>query len=284
LILLRVIYHALSLSHLSPSVYFIFVSLLSGANLSKANLRETMLWGAHLQNADLKMAQLQGANLYKANLHGADLTNVSLANKDGIGPRLVDVQWGTTNLAVVNWSQMAEIGEEYLARKTKPGHRGIKDTRIKLDEYKGAVRVNRQLVVVLREQGLNEEADYFAYRGQKLQCVVWRIQRKFGKYFFLKFLDLFAGYGYRPGRPLFWYLLVIVSFASAYVFFGHVSPFPDALVFSLMSFHGRGFFPSLSGETSLHNPLVVLAALEAVIGLFIEISFIATFTKRFFGS
>lgn len=51
-----------------------------------------------------------------------------------------------------------------------------------------------------------------------------------------------------------------------------------------MSFHGRGFFPSLSGETNLHNPLVVLAAFEAVVGLFIEISFIATFTKRFFGS
>lgn len=52
---------------------------------------------------------------------------------------------------------------------------------------------------------------------------------------------------------------------------------------SLASFHGRGFFPSLSGETNLHNPLVVLAAIEAVVGLFIEISFIATFTQRFFG-
>jgi hypothetical protein len=43
-------------------------------------------------------------------------------------------------------------------------------------------------------------------------------------------------------------------------------------------------FPSLSNETNLHNPLVALAAAEAVIGLFIEISFIATFSKRFFGS
>jgi len=50
-----------------------------------------------------------------------------------------------------------------------------------------------------------------------------------------------------------------------------------------MSFHGRGFFPSLSSETNLHNPLVMLAAAEAIIGLLIEISFIATFTQRFFG-
>jgi hypothetical protein len=30
-------------------------------------------------------------------------------------------------------------------------------------------------------------------------------------------------------------------------------------------------------------PLTGLAAVEAVVGLFIEISFIATFTQRFFG-
>jgi hypothetical protein len=55
------------------------------------------------------------------------------------------------------------------------------------------------------------------------------------------------------------------------------------LVFSLMSFHGRGFFPSLSSETSLHNQVVEIAAIEAVVGLLIEISFIATFTQRYFG-
>ena len=48
-----------------------------------------------------------------------------------------------------------------------------------------------------------------------------------------------------------------------------------------MSFHGRGFFPALSQETNLHDPLVMLAVAEAIIGLLIEISFIATFTQRF---
>jgi hypothetical protein len=55
----------------------------------------------------------------------------------------------------------------------------------------------------------------------------------------------------------------------------------EAAVFSLTSFHGRGFFP---GGLSLDDPVTVLAALEAVIGLFIEISFIATFTQRCFGA
>jgi hypothetical protein len=53
-------------------------------------------------------------------------------------------------------------------------------------------------------------------------------------------------------------------------------------VFSVASFHGCGLFPS--ENVTLHSPLTVLAALEAVIGLLIEISFIATFTQRFFGA
>jgi hypothetical protein len=54
-----------------------------------------------------------------------------------------------------------------------------------------------------------------------------------------------------------------------------------ALVFSVTSFHGRGFFP---GGIALDDPITVTAAAEAIIGLLIEISFIATFTQRFFGS
>ena len=56
-------------------------------------------------------------------------------------------------------------------------------------------------------------------------------------------------------------------------------PWVEALTFSVTSFHGRGFFP---GVPLLADRKIQLAALEAVLGLFIEISFIATFTQRFF--
>ncbi len=36
--------------------------------------------------------------------------------------------------------------------------------------------------------------------------------------------------------------------------------------------------------SSTGDPVAILAAIEAIIGLLIEISFIATFTQRFFGS
>ena len=53
----------------------------------------------------------------------------------------------------------------------------------------------------------------------------------------------------------------------------------EALVVSLTAFHGRGFF---SNQFTPGDPQSFVAAAEAVIDLLIEISFIATFTQRFF--
>ncbi len=253
------------------------------ADLGDADLSEADLIGADLSGASLSGADLSGANLWGATLINAYLRSVffdrrttlgSVAFSDGESKSasVADVSWGGVNLAVVDWESVKLLGDEYKARDSKD-----------LSDYQSAVRANRQLAVVLREQGLNEQADHFAYRAQLLQRVVWRKQRRPLKYLFSLILDLLAGYGYRPGRTVLWYLFVIVSFAVAYFAVGHLPPFPDALVFSLMSFHGRGFFPSLSSETSLHNQVVEIAAIEAVVGLLIEISFIATFTQRFFG-
>ncbi len=61
----------------------------------------------------------------------------------------------------------------------------------------------------------------------------------------------------------------------------HSSPLAwyEAVVLSISSFHGRGLFPT---GLSLGDPVAILAAVEAIIGLLIEITFIATFTQRFF--
>jgi hypothetical protein len=147
------------------------------------------------------------------------------------------------------------------------------------------VRANRQLALALQAQGLNEDAVRFAYRAQVLQRIVLRRQRRIGRWLFSHFLDALAGYGYKPGRSVVAYLCVIVGFAVVYFELGqavgpHLS-FIGALTFSLTSFHRRGFFP---GGVTLNDPITQVAAVEAVLGLLIEISFIATFTQRFFGS
>jgi hypothetical protein len=115
--------------------------------------------------------------------------------------------------------------------------------------------------------------------------------------------DLLAGYGYAPERTMGVYLAVIVGLTFAYLHFGvldancaitgvnstgsitakctltHPLTMQEAIIFSITSFHGRGFFP---GGLGLDSPITLIAAVEAIIGLIIEASFIATFTQRFF--
>jgi len=286
---------------------------LEGASFRWAHLEGTQFFGAYMQEARLRGATLSGAVLIRARLEGASLgwaylggtmmpkklapANLRQAfldtttNLDGIilGDEqqgvisLVDTSWGNVNLAVVDWAPIKMLGDEREAHQQALEEGAKKEKSRLLVKFQQAVRANRQLAIALQAQGLNEDAARFAYRAQKLQRGVARQQRKFGQFLFSLFLDLLAGYGYRPRRSLLWYLIIIFGFAAAYFAFGHLSLLPDALVFSLTSFHGRGFFPGLGNETSLHNPLVVLAAFEAVVGLLIEISFIATFTQRFFG-
>ncbi|HEX4714639.1 MAG TPA: pentapeptide repeat-containing protein [Ktedonobacteraceae bacterium] len=256
---------------------------LEGAYLNEANLNETLLYKAHLERTFLYKAHLEGARLSQTRVEERHLKKALESGEQHIGPSLADAQWGHVNLAVVQWSQVDMLGDEDEARQsTRAGKKKSNATR--LEEYEAAVRANRQLAVALRAQGLDELAARFAYRAQLLQrMVLWR-QGKLGSYLFSLCLDLLAGYGYRPGRSLIAYLVVILVFMGLYLLSAHGGAvhlsWDEALVLSVSSFHGRGFFlPNIA----LGDAFARLAAVEAVLGLLIEISFIATFTQRFFG-
>ena len=256
---------------------------LEGAYLNEAHLEDTSLYKAHLERTFLYKAHLEGARLSRTHIKEAQLKKAVESGEQHIGPSLADAQWGNVNLAVVQWSQLDMLGDEYEARQTtRAGKR--KNSVSRLEEYEAAVRANRQLSVALRAQGLDEEAARFAYRAQLLQRIVLRRQGKFGQYLFSLLLDLLAGYGYLPGRSVMAYLVVIFGFMGLYLLNAHGAAahlsWDEALVLSVSSFHGRGFFPQ---NVALGDTFARLAAAEAVLGLLIEISFIATFTQRFFG-
>jgi hypothetical protein len=226
---------------------------------------------------------LKGADFRDAFLERARFVNVVLSDEEGTGPLLADAHWNDVNLALVKWPQINMLGDEHKARQ-KMQDGTLKDKAIRLFEYERAVRANRQLAVALQTQGLNEVGARFAYRAQLLQRKVFWYQRKFGQYLFSLSLDLLAGYGYKPWRSFLAYLLVITTFATAYFIIGQkigpgLSPL-GSWVFSMTSFHGRGFFP---GGIKLDDPLTILAAIEAFVGLLIEVTFIATLTQRLFG-
>ena len=271
---------------------------LKGLDFNMAHLEEAKLYEANLQGAHLEQAHLEGADLDRAHLEGSNLqaaffdirTSLDKAflgeEKFGFAS-LADVHWNGVNLAVVDWSPVSILGDEQWVRQPQFKRKVKQDKESFLDKYREAVRANRQLAVVLRDQGLNEEADHFAYRAQLLQRVVLRQRRRLLKYVLSWFLYLIAGYGYRPLRSLIIYLLLVVGFATSYYALTHMlhaQPYPlawyEALILSVSSFHGRGFFQPVQ---NLGDPVAILASIEAVFGLLIEISFIATFTQRFFG-
>jgi hypothetical protein len=205
--------------------------------------------------------------------------------------RLADVVWNDAPLTRIHWEQVKVLGDERVARQSTDDKGKAKDRATRLREYTDAVLANRQVATLLRSQGLNEHADRFAFRAQLLQRQVLRRQRRLGAALGSWLLDLIAGYGYKPMRSVWTYVAVILAFAAAYLAitnFGitpflptHSTPLAwyEALVLSISSFHGRGLFPS---ALTLGDPIAILAAAEAVIGLLIEITFIATFTQRFF--
>jgi len=279
---------------------------LGGTHFEGARLREALLAGMRIDGADLERlrairadapVRYRGAWACGAFFNEATvLDDAVLADEREGALSVADVRWGGVNLAVVSWDPVHILGDEVEARDSLSTHGNPKDAATRLAEYRSAVRANRQLAVSLRDQGLNEEADRYFYRAQKLQRQVtllqavgaaahgswWRRAIRLGSYFFSLFLDALAGYGYRPGRSLVAYICTLTLFAILYHVLSAATGTPLSAVasvaLSINSFHGRGFF---SGAAS-GDPVTIAAAVEAIAGLIIEISFIATFTQRFF--
>lgn len=304
---------------------------LQGALLTRAHLQATNLQGSHLEAATLSESRLGGALLRGTFFDtSTNLENVILNSRRFGSVSLAGVHWNGVDLSVVDWAQLKMLGEESEAQKSRGPTGEEKDNAKHISEYRLAARSNRQLALILQEQGLYDVAVYFAYRarvmGRKVswwewltpkraqEFNTWGIERQegissqksristlrstlskklreygiwifqFTGYALSLIFDIVAGYGYRPERIVFIYLLTITGFATTYLILGHIvgpsfSPL-GAIVFSVTSFHGRGFFP---GGIRLDDPITVLAASEAVLGLIIEVSLIAAFTQRFFG-
>lgn len=267
------------------------------ADLQLATFEQSWLAKVNLGNANLRLSRflfawLAGAHLAGANLHGAsfdkatNLEGIVLGTPDDGYAKLTDVHWGEANLGVIDWARLPLLGEERESRMQQAAESGTGEHRAdQLDVNAAALRGTRQLAIELRRQGLSDDADRFALRGYTLQRELYRRQRLWGRYFGSLLLAAVSGYGYRPIRSVATYAIIITGFAVAYYFLSASGPHLDplaAIVFSITSFHGRGFSTSPGDSITLTSPLTVLAAVEAILGLFIEITFVATFTQRFF--
>jgi uncharacterized protein YjbI with pentapeptide repeats len=278
----------LSYAHLSGA--HVTYANLSGADLSYADLTVALLEAADLSGADLDGANLSGAKLIRAHPDlETNLSNVILSDTTERLPSLLaafirrqrlygpvslaDVRWNGVDLTGVDWSGLRKLGDEHSKRWWWRSR----------NESERAVRANIQVAKQLDNAGLKDDADRFFYRAQVRQRGVHLLRFRLLRWLFSWVLFVIAGYGYRPLRSIVTYLLVVAGFAALYLGLGgaggHALSWNEALVVSLTAFHGRGFFATAFQPG---DPQAALAAVEAVIGLLIEITFIATFTQRFF--
>jgi uncharacterized protein YjbI with pentapeptide repeats len=252
---------------------------LTGASLVGANLAGVSLSGARLEGTDLARANLSSARLAYAWMNSmTNLNRVTLDNK----VRLLGVRWNGAPLDRVNWSA-STLGDEPTAEILKKEARKEREVL-----FRNAAHAYHGLVVALREQGLAEPASQYHLREMVMQRKALWQQRNYGGWFLSVLLGAVAGHGEKPNRAFIAYLGIVSLFAALFwclTNFVHTPGQPslnigEAIVLSLSSFHGRGFF---TNTIQLGDPLAYAAAFEAVSGLFIELIFIATFSRRFLG-
>lgn len=244
-----------------------------GASLAGANLSK-VIFGSQLVDVDLRAARMDGATM---------LGSLSFPIGLSGNTRLLDVAWNGANPTALRWDVVPRLGDE--ADIKAAASRAERVTALR-----NAARAYRGLSKALQAQGLTIPALRYRRREQQLERHALLSSFALGPWVFSCLLNIVAGYGDRPGRALACYLAVVGAFTGAYwaitnQVFGFIQSHSahlawyEALVLSISSFHGRGFFPSM---LSLGDPIALVAAAEAIIGLFIELVFLATFTQRFF--
>lgn len=257
-------------------------AILTGAKLTDANLPHARLDGAHLEHVALDGANLTGAALANADLSRASLgkTDLSAANLAGATVEAVDnlrsvILDAGTHLDDIRWGGHAT---------TPPWRVQGRDERARA--YREAAQINHDLARMLRDNGFVAEASRYHLIEQRMRRGVLVTTGHYGAWLFSSALNAISGYGERIGRTLATYLTVILGFALLYFagtnFLGlgaHLT-LGQALIQSVVSFHGRGF---VSSTLQLRDPMAGVTVLESVAGLFIEAIFIATFSRRFLG-
>ncbi len=280
---------------------------LASVNLKYATFKQANLIGATLESASAEKADLSRADVRRANLNGISFSGRTALDELTFDARtrFGDTHWDGVSLGRVDWRQARRLGdEEYLqirlreldekytpaiqkadswAERRSLAHKRFEE-RIQLN--RDVARVYHILRLALEQQRIIKPASMYRIRELQIQRRIMRMHNRWLSWLFSLSLNLVAGYGERPQWAFFWYLGIVSAFAlidTAIAHFTGPRSFSviDFLAFSLASFHGRGFFPASSTEIPIQSAITRLAELEAVIGLYLELTFIASFTKRF---
>ncbi len=292
----------------------------SGATMKRALLRETNFsatnfTSTNLESSDLFSAILNGANFTQANLANVNLQQARI-NQDTCFlyttttlTKVAEMRWNNAPMNLSGWlyesgydpldvkfpvpstSKILRKDKWRLGDQDELYFRSLSSGKRRAHALRQVSRAYAALAATLRNQNYSTASSEYRLRALQLERRALQAEGAILSRALLKMLDMISGHGEKPGRILLSYLFIVVGFLLLYLgidtqweytrIISNPSQILDALVYSLTSFHGRGFFPGGSTLTA-HDPQIVLAAIEAVVGLFIEITLIATITRRFF--
>jgi hypothetical protein len=268
---------------------------LEGSDLDGADLRGAQLSSARLEDVSARGTNLSSAHLERANLRRAIFDSTTDLSGAFLHEVLIDqAVLGDVNLTVVDWSNVLPLGDEVVASTSDVSYIA-KPHDVRVTEYHAAARAYRALSVALRNQGIPGLPTRFHYRGELMERRAlfhkaqyeWSLRHRFeairvgASWTLSLLLGTLAGYGDRLGRLALTYVSVVLAFG---VLFLLVNDLPltlshsiDSFSLSVTAFHGRGLLAS--GE-DITQAAGWIAAMESVIGLFVEALFIAAFTRR----
>ena len=237
---------------------------LVGVNLGNCSLRGADMKWANLTNAFLgDCSDLREVDFRYANLEGADLGKADLRK----------ALFRDTNLEKVKMLDLDELQIEPMKKEKGKWTCG------------NAEKTFRSLRIHFYHVGNYDAADSLYILEKLAQRKGWKLLSKQGpqKVFSLLF-DFICGYGNKPSRVILWSGVIIVCFSLLFYSLqgiksssdaGYISTPVESIYFSIVTFATLGY-----GDFSPKPDLMIIAAIEALIGALMIALFIVTLVQR----
>jgi len=278
-------------------------SRLTGAALTEVNLEKAVLWGADLQGAHLHWARLRGADLRGVDLRGVDLGGADLreailwdANLEGATLlnadlrrarlRNADLSHAHLEFAILEYTDLSQVrslegaflhGTRWKENFLRPEKLGLGIGEEQEGQYDKAAEAYSTLCNLFREDAVPGFASWAYIKARQMvrKAASPRYARPpLGRHTLRWATDWLAeitcGYGERPGRPLAWALVVLLTFPLLYRVNGGIvtdlqgdPTWPELMVYSLATFATL----KLEGYRALTLSAQFLTSLQGLLGL-----------------
>jgi len=270
----------------------------SNANLTQVNLASANLFDTDFSKADLVGADLSGCDLTGADLSGADLTRADLSgarlwHADLTGAKLVEANltgadfWQAklchTRLWRADISKSLSLSKHsFQCRK----NRLFTDYRVYEEGYVAAEETYRSLKRYFISEGRYDDASWASFKEKTMEKIRLRKARDL-KYIPMAIMGLLCGYGEKPQRIISSSFFIIIAYAGIFFLLKSIMAsansafsfnFGDYIYYSVVTFTTLGYGDIIPKTSTIFR---LIAVSEAFLGAFLMGLFIFTLARKY---